>query len=386
MKGFYITVSNGLVTGDHRKRMGIAVFEFMWLLDKMTSISEEGVGKVLGGKPIKLEDIGKDQETSNNTVSTNLNRLKNEGYINLKRTPYGLVVSINKAQKVFGQRTQIPRDQGITENLVSGNQEVLESLSEDLVSNSKKAVNLIRQDSKTRQLDSVAKNKFFAGEDSPSKELALANENEKEAAKPHPSQGAIQRPLTLPHAGNVTHMRMGGLPPWQEFDVSWFSIPLQNLPKATAEMIDKSLGFYKIINPDYEDLYANKTERNKQTELLERYGMDKIEIIINILPEFKKQPYQKVKLITKPSDLRKTMSYLLQAIIEKQGQNQHEHKIEKYHEDKEKENKEGYGRDELLEEYYVQQAKANSTTVEQERERREKEQAEIQEAIRLGKM
>jgi hypothetical protein len=49
---FYITVSNGLLKDDHRKRIGSAVWEFMWLIDKITRIDEDGKGWVLGGKPI----------------------------------------------------------------------------------------------------------------------------------------------------------------------------------------------------------------------------------------------------------------------------------------------------------------------------------------------
>jgi hypothetical protein len=76
--------------------MGAAVWQFMWLIDKVTKIDEGGYGWVLGGKPINLSHIGPER-----TVSRNLQKLKNEGYIIIKRTPYGLIIKVTKAKKRF---------------------------------------------------------------------------------------------------------------------------------------------------------------------------------------------------------------------------------------------------------------------------------------------
>lgn len=106
MKGFYISVSNGLVEGNHRKRMGSAVWEFMWLLDKITSITEDGIGFVLGGKPIKLKEIADDQGVTYNNISKNLLKLEREKYINIKHASYGLIITVNKTKKIFGGSTK----------------------------------------------------------------------------------------------------------------------------------------------------------------------------------------------------------------------------------------------------------------------------------------
>ncbi len=98
---FYIQVSNGLLKGDHRKRMGEAVWEFMWCIDKITKIDEDGIGWVLGGKPINLKDLSGDMGFHFTTVSRNLNKLQKFGYLGLVHTPYGIRISINKAKKVF---------------------------------------------------------------------------------------------------------------------------------------------------------------------------------------------------------------------------------------------------------------------------------------------
>src|SRR5947209_1541990 len=106
MKGFFITISNGLLVDGHRKRMGAAVWEFMWLLDRITSITENGIGVVLGGRPIRLEELADDQ-VHINTTSRNLKTLEDQGYIQIVHAPYGLIITVNKANKVFAQKTEV---------------------------------------------------------------------------------------------------------------------------------------------------------------------------------------------------------------------------------------------------------------------------------------
>lgn len=82
--------------------MGEAVWEFMWLLDKITKI-QGNLGYVLGGKPINLEDLANDLEVHEVTVSRNLQKLVEQGYISTLRTPYGLVIKVMKAKKRFNK-------------------------------------------------------------------------------------------------------------------------------------------------------------------------------------------------------------------------------------------------------------------------------------------
>lgn len=104
MKGYYIEITNNLLDGKHRSAMRESVWLFMWFLDKMTSISEEGIGKVLGGKPIRFEEVQSELGISRRTYVDWIGVLRKGGYINVVRTPYGLSVSINKAKKKFGRR------------------------------------------------------------------------------------------------------------------------------------------------------------------------------------------------------------------------------------------------------------------------------------------
>ena len=112
---FYITISNGLLSNGHRKRIGSAIWEFMWLIDKITKIDDKGMGWVLGGKPINLKDIvdGVDEDT----ISRNLDKLEKEGYIKKIRTPYGLSIRVMKAKKSFGKNAESIRNRKNAESL-----------------------------------------------------------------------------------------------------------------------------------------------------------------------------------------------------------------------------------------------------------------------------
>jgi hypothetical protein len=104
MKGFGIEIKNDLLDPKHFERMGISVWLYMWLIDKMTSISEEGEGKVLGGKPIKFEDVGPEIGISERTYNRWISMLEKGKYIKTLRTPYGLVLTVLKAHKKFNKR------------------------------------------------------------------------------------------------------------------------------------------------------------------------------------------------------------------------------------------------------------------------------------------
>ena len=95
---FYITISNGLLEGDHHNRMGNSVWLFMWLIDKVTKIDEDGWGWVLGGKPINLEEI---QHIPRRSTQRYLAILKKEGYIEIIRTMRGIIIKVAKAKKRF---------------------------------------------------------------------------------------------------------------------------------------------------------------------------------------------------------------------------------------------------------------------------------------------
>jgi DNA-binding MarR family transcriptional regulator len=103
MKDFFIEISNNLLDPLHCQKISDAVWLFMWLIDKMTSINEKQ-GKVLGGKPIKYIDIKKDLGISRSTYYRWMKKLEDSGYINTIRTPYGVSIVVLKAKKRFNKK------------------------------------------------------------------------------------------------------------------------------------------------------------------------------------------------------------------------------------------------------------------------------------------
>jgi len=111
MKGFFIEISNELIDPKHCRQMGDSVWLFMWFLDKMTVIDHDiGEGKVLGGKPIKYEDVKDDLGISRSTYIRWLEALRKGEYIRTLRTPYGQVVTVLKAKKRFSRKVSEERD------------------------------------------------------------------------------------------------------------------------------------------------------------------------------------------------------------------------------------------------------------------------------------
>jgi len=103
MKGFYIHIKNDLLDVKHYESMGASVWLYLWLLDKVTSVNEKGVGKVLGGKPIVYSELEKEIGIPRSAYVRYVNILRDAGYIDTLRTPNGLVITVNKTKKVFGQ-------------------------------------------------------------------------------------------------------------------------------------------------------------------------------------------------------------------------------------------------------------------------------------------
>lgn len=93
-----IKIWSGLLKDGHTKRIENALWEFIWLINKVTK-EVDGIGIVLNGKPIKVKEICMDLEREYKAVWRHLKTLESEGYINLKRCPFGFLVTINNSKK-----------------------------------------------------------------------------------------------------------------------------------------------------------------------------------------------------------------------------------------------------------------------------------------------
>jgi hypothetical protein len=89
---------NGIL--DHCERIGPALWEFVWLLDKITR-EKDGKGIVLGGQPVTIDRIARELRRGDHTVRRNLDRLEAGKYIERTRTPYGLTIRVRNSRK-FG--------------------------------------------------------------------------------------------------------------------------------------------------------------------------------------------------------------------------------------------------------------------------------------------
>ena len=122
--------------------MGTAVWEFMWLIDKITKIDDEGLGWVLGGKPIQLKDI---EGIHRVNVSKNLTKLEKEKYIFITHTPYGMIIKVLKAKKRFSKIAKPEENRGLAKTL-------------NPVSDNAKPLNEIAKPNKTVHIDNTIDN------------------------------------------------------------------------------------------------------------------------------------------------------------------------------------------------------------------------------------
>src|ERR1700730_14360348 len=92
-----VPIWNGIF--EHYGRIGDAIWEFLWCIDKITR-EEDGVGIVLGGMPVKFERIADELKGSHKeTVRLHFKLLETEKYIRMRRTPYGHVIEVLNSKK-----------------------------------------------------------------------------------------------------------------------------------------------------------------------------------------------------------------------------------------------------------------------------------------------
>jgi len=106
MNGFGIDIKNNLLDPKHVDNMGQSVWLYMWLVDKMTSVNEKSIGKVLGGKPVKYEEVNKNLGISQDQYTAWIDKLLLYPYIQATRTPHGIIFNVLKAKKRFRKKSE----------------------------------------------------------------------------------------------------------------------------------------------------------------------------------------------------------------------------------------------------------------------------------------
>lgn len=95
-------IYSGILEPEHYKRIGNAIWLFLWCISSTTKeIEEEETvwGIVLGGKPMKLSEIAGYFGVNDKTVSRWLNDLETNQYIEVTRAPRGLILKVRNSKK-----------------------------------------------------------------------------------------------------------------------------------------------------------------------------------------------------------------------------------------------------------------------------------------------
>ncbi|MEC0310154.1 MarR family transcriptional regulator [Paenibacillus lautus] len=95
-------IYSGLLEPEHYKRIGSAIWLFLWCVSSTTAEKdEEGTvwGIVLGNKPMKLSEISERFGVNDKTVSRWLDTLENHQYIRVTRAPRGLILWVRNSKK-----------------------------------------------------------------------------------------------------------------------------------------------------------------------------------------------------------------------------------------------------------------------------------------------
>src|ERR1700730_120180 len=86
-----IPLWNGILEPRHRKKIGPAIWEFLWCIDRVTR-DENGEGIVLGGAPVTVGKMARELGEHPNSARSHLDDLEKERYIVRTRTPYGYTI------------------------------------------------------------------------------------------------------------------------------------------------------------------------------------------------------------------------------------------------------------------------------------------------------
>ncbi|MEK5162037.1 HTH domain-containing protein [Paenibacillus sp. FSL R5-0527] len=99
---------SGLLEHRHYKKIGSAIWLFLWCISSTTSEKEkDGTvwGIVLGNKPVKISELEEEFGVSNRTIRSWIKTLEDNNYIRVTRAPYGLIFTVRNSKK-FKNRSE----------------------------------------------------------------------------------------------------------------------------------------------------------------------------------------------------------------------------------------------------------------------------------------
>jgi len=96
-------VYTGILEPKHYKKIGSAIWFFLWCIKSITeeSVDEEGVtwGHVYRGAPVKLSEMVEPFGTNEKTIRRWIDTLEQHGYIRVTRAPYGIIIAVRNSKK-----------------------------------------------------------------------------------------------------------------------------------------------------------------------------------------------------------------------------------------------------------------------------------------------
>jgi DNA-binding transcriptional regulator YhcF (GntR family) len=95
-------IYSGLLEPDHYKKIGSALWLFLWCISSTTKeIERDGItwGIVLGNKPLKRKELADIFDVSERTIQRWLDDLEQHEYIKITRAPYGCILTVKHSKK-----------------------------------------------------------------------------------------------------------------------------------------------------------------------------------------------------------------------------------------------------------------------------------------------
>jgi hypothetical protein len=109
-----LPIWNGILEPCHVTAIGPALWEFLWLINRVTEEDQDGIGWCLGKSPIKTERVAEELGEHVRTAGNNLLRLTSAGYLIRKRTPYGYIMGVRNSRKFSAFRPKRDSQETIT--------------------------------------------------------------------------------------------------------------------------------------------------------------------------------------------------------------------------------------------------------------------------------
>jgi hypothetical protein len=120
---------SGLLTPEHYKRIGNAIWLFLWCISSTTTEKEkDGIvwGIVKGNKPHKLPELAEIFGVNEKTIRRWIDDLENYGYIKVTRAPYGQIFTVKNSKRGYLKRVD-KNVQSRSDKSVQSNKDIIKS-------------------------------------------------------------------------------------------------------------------------------------------------------------------------------------------------------------------------------------------------------------------